>query len=947
MTGLSKKLERRGGYVGVYTALFVIFAFLFFIYYLVVGKSLLCWFDGEDQHYLCFTYFGLWVRNIFKTLAAGGGLQLPAWETSLGYGADAITTWTAGFGEPLSLISVFTPTRYAEMAYDAVIVLRHYFAGLAFTLYARSRGVSGFSTLAGSLFYAFSGWMLLSFTESPLVAPAVYFPLMCLGADKVLEGKSPILFIVTTAAMFILYFYFGYMVCIAMPVYVVVRILFPSDGVRLRDRTQAFFIDAAKRTGKAALCFVCGVLVSAFVVMPVYEVMITTGRLGVEHYSPLRYQLSYYPMLLSSFFNSAILGPDSIFGCAALCVPCIPLLVMRRKDHRALFILFFLGLFCLLVPMMGRVFNGMGYVANRWLWIYELCVAMVFARMVEGFRTLNLRELRITVAFLAVCGLLCLVFPNARTAGVFVGFGIAMLFLMASAMSRHPTGGLFGPLGLQVATLGLLAYSVAMPAYYVAYGASKNANEYDTVYRRIFESPLAQGLDLVKDDGLYRYQSAGYWIVRNSDLLIHRNSYNFYMSIYNGHLEQFEEDLELASTSFPQQLSGPGGSAYLNTALANKYFIAPTWYEPQLPQPFSHEPVVTYDSIEGEYSVYKSELALPFAYTFDHAMSQEAWDALPPERKRQALLQVVALEDAEASAEEAGVSFNEVVPPLTVVEMSDRIQVTDDGVIVLPRKDEDATDEELAYITYSFEGVPQAELYAELANIRFEDMPVPALKEGATLPELLAHVEEVYWYKPRTECKVFFAFPDGSEEQFNVLNYRDHMYGAKNSHMLYFGYHEEPLDTVTIKFRDPGIYHFDSVRVVQQPLDDIERLVSERRADPVTVTEGVNSYTAEVDASGERYLFFAVPWTKGWRASLDGEEAEVLRANGAFMAMRVPTGHHTVTLEYHRPGFALGIVLSLVGVVGTILIAVWTKRHAEKGEEEQGSGDEPTELDEH
>jgi len=87
------------------------------------------------------------------------------------------------------------------------------------------------------------------------------------------------------------------------------------------------------------------------------------------------------------------------------------------------------------------------------------------------------------------------------------------------------------------------------------------------------------------------------------------------------------------------------------------------------------------------------------------------------------------------------------------------------------------------------------------------------------------------------------------------------------------------------------------------------RLVS-RRPDRV-------SLDARLPAAAVLVLFDS--YEKGWRATVDGTPAEVLRADGAFRGVRLPPGPHRVELSYSPPGLREGLLLGVVGVLGTIL----------------------------
>jgi hypothetical protein len=59
----------------------------------------------------------------------------------------------------------------------------------------------------------------------------------------------------------------------------------------------------------------------------------------------------------------------------------------------------------------------------------------------------------------------------------------------------------------------------------------------------------------------------------------------------------------------------------------------------------------------------------------------------------------------------------------------------------------------------------------------------------------------------------------------------------------------------------------------------------------------------------------------GWRAEIDGQEAETLRANDAMMAIRVPAGLHRVDLRYAPVSVVIGGAISLAALV--VLLALF------------------------
>src|SRR5690606_1626429 len=69
-----------------------------------------------------------------------------------------------------------------------------------------------------------------------------------------------------------------------------------------------------------------------------------------------------------------------------------------------------------------------------------------------------------------------------------------------------------------------------------------------------------------------------------------------------------------------------------------------------------------------------------------------------------------------------------------------------------------------------------------------------------------------------------------------------------------------------------------------------------------------------IETSGEGgVLVLSDQHYPGWHAEVDGEPAEIVRANVAFRAVCVPAGEHTVTFTYRPASFFAGTGISAVG----------------------------------
>jgi hypothetical protein len=83
-------------------------------------------------------------------------------------------------------------------------------------------------------------------------------------------------------------------------------------------------------------------------------------------------------------------------------------------------------------------------------------------------------------------------------------------------------------------------------------------------------------------------------------------------------------------------------------------------------------------------------------------------------------------------------------------------------------------------------------------------------------------------------------------------------------------------------------------------------------------SNGVMTFSYRSD--GPEMLVVADAWHPQWKASIDGEDAPVIRVNKLFKGVPVPAGEHRVTLYFDTTKYRLGIYLSLAAWVTLIVV---------------------------
>lgn len=113
--------------------------------------------------------------------------------------------------------------------------------------------------------------------------------------------------------------------------------------------------------------------------------------------------------------------------------------------------------------------------------------------------------------------------------------------------------------------------------------------------------------------------------------------------------------------------------------------------------------------------------------------------------------------------------------------------------------------------------------------------------------------------------------------------------------------------------------NFDPAKTVVLS-SDIERSMHE----PSNATAAITEYTAErveigVNAESGAYLVLTDAYYPGWAATINGQPAEIIRANVMFRAVQIPAGESTVTFAY-QPGWMPGALI--VGAVAWLILII-------------------------
>ncbi|MDC7286272.1 YfhO family protein [Blautia schinkii] len=886
------KEEHRRRFYAAYTILAVLFFAGIYLLFFRVDRSLVWNSDGMKQHYISLAYYGNYLRSILKNIFIDHTFEIPMWDLHIGYGSDIVSTLNYYvLGDPLTLLSVLVPERYTEYLYGFLIFLRMYLAGFAFSRFCFYHKHKQIPVLLGSMIYISSLWILATGFDHPFfVNPCIYLPLLLLGVDKILTERKPLTYILSVGIAGMVNFYFFYMLGIFTVIYAVFRYFMVYKGWNWER--------IGKLLGSFFLYSVVGFMISAVILLPVIMTALGTDRMEASYYVAALYRPYFYKQLPVSLIGSR-LARYTIVGVAGICAMSLAVLFMKRKKYFVLKVgaVFLMLLYCL--PVVGHVMNGFSYVTNRWSWAGVMFFTYLFVKMYPEFFELKKKERLILFAISLVYGIYVIWQPSTRSVGNVVS-GLVLIvtaICFLAVRDRGKTGrnviniiiicSIGGSIFANMSNgFGFTGTSLTRLSKYLKTGAA-----YERSHSEIYSA-----MKTMPDISAYRFEQNLPSTLYNASMLNGLNGGQYYFSVAPAGVNDF---FEKTGVSHPLEQIYPGinSRTWLMKLFSMRYFVGK-----EGKVPYGFYPVEQGGELSGGVCIYEDKNPLPLAYTYDKYISSEEFEGMTTYERQEAMLQGVVLESS--SLPECQPEFTSAKIPFTVVE-SDGVSLGKHGFGVKKKN---------GSCVLELKGKAACETYLSLEKFRYQ---------GRVRGE-----SKVFEQRATTAGEVFINVLDddgANSQKIKLRSPRSNYQTSRDSYLFNLGYHDEPVTRVKLTFTSKGKYTFDSFEAVCQEMDTLDSLSSERAADQVEdlAVDG-NHVTCSINLTEPKALVFSIPYHKGWSLTVDGETAELKKANGLFMAAELEPGSHTVHLRYTTPYIRLGALLTVAGVLLTVL--VWGRR---------------------
>lgn len=922
-----ERISERGFYYLAYSACFVAASLLVFSWYFLKRNFLVWSVDGWAQHYKALVYYSEYLRGIIKDMVFGHKLTIPNYDFSIGEGSDILQTLHYYvIGDPFSIFCVFVPTRFMYLYYTAAIILRLYLSGFAFSALCFEMGhKSRYAVLSGAMAYVFCYWSIFQGGRHPFfLNPMLYLPLLIIGTERIIKGKRPYLFILTVAVSAMSNFYFFYILALLLIIYVFARAVYLYRKNIKKSLSLILKIGADSAVG---------VLLSAVILLPMCYVFLFDSR--VSSMQPLRlfYPLTYYSSLPAAFLAGS--NVYELFMCfAAPVLPAVFLMFYKRYKFTFVKILFLIGAIIILFPFFGQALNGFAYMSNRWCFAFALVTSYILVMTWQDMMHLKTKDVAFLVFCMVIYFTLCFLLEDSRTKQIFPAI-ILCLFVVFILLPAFEEEQILSCKRKQQLMLLTVLVSVVMNSFWK--NSVSEGDDAGGMGRYIGEilnvnetSAIASAASYDEVEEFYRF--SGEDLTANANMIAGISSTQFYWSLSNSKVAEYRSSLNLPE-NVTHNYTGYDGRAALNALASVRYYSVPENDRASAPYGFTRIDTIP----QSAYKVYRNNYALPFSYTYGNYVLMDTWEFLSAMDKQETMLQSVVLNEEPVYSGVGTPIYGNVDIPYAINCNNNEISQQENSFVVTKGN---------ASVTVSFEGLPYCETYIEIDGLEFQGSSEYDLYFGdgkfdplnqyddahwnmlSKSSQELIRKERLFWSSP-TYVDLTYANADSKSEQLRYYT-DDHVnYADRHSFTMNLGYTEEPLSSVKISFSDRGIYTFDSIQIICQPMESYAEQIESLKEDTLqNVIFDTDTITGEITLNEPKLLCLSIPYSIGWSARIDGRDAKLYQANIQNMALDLDAGVHKIELTYETPLLQVGAFLSLFGIIILIIyIIVYERKH--------------------
>lgn len=922
-----------------------------------------------------YVYYFENIRDAFWS----GRNPLYSWARNLSGGYQGVIGYY--LASPFTFIVILLPRKMIVESLMIMQLCKVGACGASFCVYAqKAKNVKPIPSVLFATMYALMAFVAIQLIDPMWVDGPIFLPLIILGLEYLVDDGRKINYIIPLAIMFIANFYIGFMVAIFVAIYFVYYLFFGT-------KRKFDFTGYAKVIGRMFLATGVVLLCSYIMIMPVYKAL----ALGKFDFSEPDYSLRtmFNPLELiatvlpNQYYSVNVDEGTRMYGrpeiyCGVLSFILVPLYFFNKNIKRNRKIGYGLVLFILFFSMWIKPFNMMWHGGQDPNWLpyrYSFLVSFVLVSMAaESFSNLEGYKMKIGLpaGVFSVFAVLVFIFESIIPSLNYNEERYQYPAKMPYTTTETINGESVKHLWLGTLTFGLVLAAIYLCFLYIYSNAKKKSsrnyialamavfvlfeagyNTYDTIlkidkevyysskksYDAIMDAPNVANQLKEYDDGFYRTEKTFFRNV-NDNQAYGFKGLSHSSSVMNTRIINFIETLGYSTKSYETRYDG--NTPLADSLLGIKYVLndparnnadGKSLLSPYYNQVYTS----TYQNDNGEASleVYENPDALPIGFMANSDILKLSF--LGNDNPFNSMNNFLSAMTGNTP------DYSGVLEPKAYFK-----RIDENPEIELNECWESNYNGQHCYNANAGAGDPTVRIHVTSQS---DDALYMFLKsDNPKKCNMWVGVKDPAdgIYKGRhTGTEAFDGYGqyyDGYD--YSIVNLGSFAPGTEIEIRLTILQQDKTGNNEYVMVKDFQFYHLD----YNAFHEDIEQLKQSPWNLDLSKTKD-DYLVGEVDAKAGQILYTSIPYEPGWTIKVDGKKVEerfedIINDAGtsvmvndtdgkdgevvilnALIGLRLPEGHHTVSMKYSPPGFRTGCVFLVFGIAAIVLLFIYDRKN--------------------
>ena len=158
----------------------------------------------------------------------------------------------------------------------------------------------------------------------------------------------------------------------------------------------------------------------------------------------------------------------------------------------------------------------------------------------------------------------------------------------------------------------------------------------------------------------------------------------------------------------------------------------------------------------------------------------------------------------------------------------------------------------------------------------------------------------------------------------NVLTCNKTFYENNNKTFHYVISSNNKIDLLHIVF-NKGIYKIGNIETYKLNYNSLNK-IKENQSKFIPKTKNIdNKIEGSINMKKDGYFVTSIPFDKGFKITVDNKKIKPLKINKAFLGFKLEEGKHNISIEYIAPYQKEGLILTIIGLGGIIILLIHDK----------------------